>query len=205
MKKASIYAILLSGLFMTAGLSSCESNKTDDANQAHTDLKDTEGDSKEMAIDENNEKFLDSDEKKDAKFAVNAADGGMLEVELGKLAQTNAASPAVKEFSKHIIEDHSKANDEMKALAVSKGIALPEALSDKAQKDYDKLAKKTGHEFDKDYLDFMVSDHKEDIADFEKEAEKGNDSEVKSFAAAKLPTLKHHLKMAEETRDALKK
>ena len=205
MKKLSIYAIALSVLLIAGNLVSCESKKTDDAEHAHTDLSDTEGDSKKMAKDQNDEKFDDSDIKKDAKFAVNAADGGMLEVEVGKLAASKGSSKVVKDFAKHLVEDHSKANEELKALALSKSISLPEALSEKNQKKYDKLNEKSGAEFDKDFIDLMVSDHKDDIDLFEKEADKGNDPELKSFAAGKLPTLKHHLQMAEDAKAALKK
>lgn len=205
MKKLTIYALALSGLLIGANLTSCESKKTDDAEHAHTDLSDTKGDSKDMAKEANNEKFDDSDIKKDAKFAVNAADGGMMEVEAGKLAQTKGSSKIVKDFGKHLEMDHSKANEELKAIALSKTIALPEALSEKNQKKIDKLNEKSGHDFDKEFIDLMVSDHKDDIDLFEKEADKGNDPEVKAFASSKLPTLKHHLQMAEEAKDALKK
>ncbi len=205
MKKIIIYATVLAGLLIASELTSCESSKTDDAKEAYSDLSNSMGDSKDMANNQNDEKFKDSPLKDDARFAVDAADGGMLEVELGKLAEKNASSDMVKNFSKHIIEDHSKANEEMKGIALSKSIALPEALSRKNIKVVEKFSKKTGEEFDKDYIDFMVSDHKEDINAFEKEAEKGNDPEIKSFAAYKLPTLKHHLKMAEESKAALKK
>lgn len=205
MKKLTIYAVALTGLLIAGNLVSCESKKTDDAEHAHTDLSDTQGDSKDIAKDQNDQKFEDSDIKKDAKFAVNAADGGMLEVELAALAQKNGSSKVVKDFSKHIMEDHTKANEELKALALSKSISLPTALSEKNLNKVDKLSKKTGSEFDKDYIDFMISDHKDDIDLFEKEAEKGNDPELKAFAAGKLPTLKHHLQMAEDAKEALKK
>ena len=205
MKKLSIYAIALIGILITANLLSCESRKKDDAKEALTDLSDTMGDSKDMATNQNDEKFKGNPLKDDARFAVAAADGGMLEVELGKLAETNASSQLVKDFGKHIVEDHSKANEEMKALALSKNISLPEALSKKYIKKVDEFSKKTGEEFDKDYMALMVSDHKDDIKEFEKEVEKGNDSEIKAYASSKIPTLKHHLQMAEDTKEALKK
>src|SRR5687768_18424506 len=71
-------------------------------------------DTKEVAEDQNEEKFDDSNIEKDTEFAVKAADGGMLEVELGKLAQTNAASPEVKKFAQMMVDEHTKANDELK-------------------------------------------------------------------------------------------
>jgi putative membrane protein len=162
-------------------------------------------DTKEVAEDQNEEKFDDSNIEKDTEFAVEAADGGMLEVELGKLAQANAASPEVKKFAQMMVDDHSKANDELKALAAQKSITLPAAMSEKCQKKYNDLTEKKGEEFDKDYVSLMVSDHKDDVDAFEKEADKGNDPELKAWAGEKLPTLRHHLEMAQATEEVLKK
>lgn len=158
-------------------------------------------DSKAIAEEQNEEKFEDANLEKDTEFAVTAADGGMLEVQLGKLAQTNASSAQVKKFAQMMVEDHSKANDELKALAQQKGITLPTALSEDHQKKYNDIAEKTGEAFDKEYMDFMVKDHKEDINAFQNEAENGNDQELKTWAAGKVPTLQHHLEMAQAAQD----
>jgi len=166
--------------------------------------KKSETDSKELAKDQNEEKFDNSSIEDDTRFAVAAADGGMLEVQLGQLALANASSEEVKKFGQSMIDDHSKANEELKALAATKNISLPGVLSDKNQKTYEDFAKKTGIEFDKDYADFMVKDHKEDIDDFKKEAEKGKDPDLKSWAAGKVSTLEHHLMMAESAHNAVK-
>jgi putative membrane protein len=116
----------------------------------------------------------------DTKFAVEAADGGMMEVELGKLAQTNASSKQIKDFGQQMVNDHGKAGEELKMLAASKNITLPSALSNKNQDSYNDLAKKKGVDFDKAYASFMVDDHKEDIDKFKHEAEKGNDADRKN-------------------------
>jgi len=162
-------------------------------------------DSKEISEKQNDEKFEKTDTKKDAEFAVKAADGGMLEVKLGQLAQSNATNADVKKFGQHMIDDHSKANSELQSLAQQKDISIPGTLSDDNQKKYDELAKKTGSDFDKAYCEFMVRDHKEDIDAFQREADKGEDAELKSWAAEKLPTLKHHLQMAEDAEKTVKK
>jgi putative membrane protein len=94
-------------------------------------------------------------------------------------------------------DDHSKANDELKQLASSKGISLPEELSAKDKALKDRLSKLSGPQFDKVYMNNMVIDHKKDVAEFAKESKSGNDSDVKQFAAKTLPTLKDHLKEAE--------
>lgn len=171
-----------------------------------------ETDSKEIAEDQNDEKFDKSKDadaypalEKDAEFAVKVADGGLLEVRLGELAQSNAASPDVKKFGQRMITDHGKANEELKALAQQKNISLPATLSNKNQEKYDDLAKKTGVEFDKAYCNLMVKDHKDDIDEFKKQADKGNDPELKSWASEKLPTLENHLTMIESMQDVIKK
>jgi putative membrane protein len=166
--------------------------------------KKAETDNKEIAENQNDEKLADTDQRKDADFAVAAADGGQLEVQLGQLALKNSSNTEIKKFGQSMIDDHSRANEELKALARQKGITLPIALSDKNQKDYEDLAKKTGLEFDKAYCEFMVKDHKEDIDEFKKEAEKGTDPEIKAWAQGKIATLEHHLMMAENTHNVVK-
>jgi putative membrane protein len=155
-------------------------------------------DSKRVAMEENKSK-LSKEMCKDSKFAVCAADGGMLEIKLAELAQTNASSASVKQFANTMITDHGKANQELKALAADKKISLPSKLSDKSQKTYDWFAKMKGEDFDKAYSKCMTRDHKMDICEFEKEAKKGKDPEMKKWAADKVPVLKGHYEMAKNT------
>ncbi|MES2329761.1 MAG: DUF4142 domain-containing protein [Bacteroidota bacterium] len=157
-----------------------------------------EPDSKKEAVAENNEKFDSTAIKDDAKFAVAAADGGMMEVQLGKLALTNSSAPIVKNFAQMMIDDHSMAGEELKTLAKTKNITLPDALSNKNQDAYNDLAKKKGKEFDKAYTSFMVKDHKEDIDEFKKQGQNGNDKDLKNWAWGKVPILEHHLMMAQK-------
>jgi putative membrane protein len=155
-----------------------------------------------------NEKKLDAKDstevEDDAKYAVEAANGGMLEVELGKLAQNKAISPEVAKFANMMVADHTKANNELKALAASKKISLPATLGDKFQKDYDDFSKMKREEFDKAYTDYMVKDHKEDIEEFKKEASDGKDPDLKAFASKHVPILEHHLLMAQQANDAVR-
>ncbi|MEJ7644528.1 MAG: DUF4142 domain-containing protein [Chryseolinea sp.] len=159
--------------------------------------KKVDNDSKEIAEDQNEEKFEDTKVEDDTEFAVAAADGGLLEVKLGELAVANGLSPEIKKFGQSMVDDHGKANQELKGLAEQKQITIPTTLSDKNQEKYDDLALKKGADFDEAYAEFMVKDHKDDIDAFKKEAEKGNDSELKAWAAEKVPVLEHHLMMAE--------
>jgi len=129
----------------------------------------------------------------DAEFAVAAANGGMAEVELSKVAETKATNAKVKEFATMMTKDHMTANEELMALAKTKNITLPTTVGVDEQKTMGDLQKKSGAEFDKDYVDVMVTDHKKTIDLFEKASTDAKDAEIKSFAIKTLPTLKNHL------------
>jgi putative membrane protein len=127
------------------------------------------------------------------------ASGGMLEVRLGQYASANAADIAVRHFGENMVDDHSKANEELRTLASEKSIETPKVLAQKDQEVLDRLEKLTGGAFDKGYMTQMVEDHKATIALFEKEVCHGTDVRVKGFAEKTLPTLRRHLQMAETT------
>jgi putative membrane protein len=160
-------------------------------------------DSAEGAEDQN-EETVDNKTEDDAEFAVEAADAGMLEVQLGTMALTKASSPEVKQFAQKMVDDHTNANNELKALAQQKNITLPATMGNEHQRKYDNFNDKTGAEFDKEYIDQMVKDHKEAIDEFEDQAEEGNDPELKSWASSKLAALRQHLTEAERIQEALK-
>ena len=133
----------------------------------------------------------------DASFYKKAAEGGLAEVELGKLAQDKSSTESVKEFGAMMIKDHSAANEKLKAIAEAKSIKLPTSPSVGQMATKTKLEVLNGKTFDKSYIKGMVADHKEDIKEFQKEASTGQDADAKAYAAATLPTLKAHLKKIE--------
>ncbi len=134
----------------------------------------------------------------DRKFMDNAAQGGMAEVELGQLAQEKGQSQEVKDFGKKMVDDHTQANDQLKQLASQKGVTLPTDLNVKDKATKAKLEKLSGDQFDQAYMRDMLTDHKKDVAEFQKESKSASDPELKSWAGQTLPTLQGHLKMAEE-------
>jgi putative membrane protein len=140
----------------------------------------------------------------DRKFIENAAEGGMAEVQLGKLAEQKAASDQVKQFGKKMADDHQKANEQLKKIAASKGINLPTDISASDRREYDKLQKKSGADFDREYMKEMVSDHKKDVKDFQSAAKSADDAEIKNFASSTLPTLQQHLDLAQQTENVAK-
>ncbi len=134
----------------------------------------------------------------DNSFAKDAAEGGMAEVKMGQLAQSNAMNASVKMFGQRMVTDHTKMGDELKAVASRKNIALPSDISSKQELTYKTLSSKTGADFDKAYISDMVKDHEEDVAAFQKEANSGTDEDLKALASKALPTLQEHLKMAQD-------
>ena len=133
----------------------------------------------------------------DRNFIMDAAMGGMMEVELGKVAAQQGASDAVKQFGQRMVDDHSKANSELMALASSKGITLPAELDAKHREHVTKMSAMSGADFDREYGKMMLSDHRKDVSEFEKQSTRGTDPDLKAFASKTLPTLQEHLKMAE--------
>jgi len=128
----------------------------------------------------------------DKTFMTNAAKGGMMEVEWGKLAAQNGQNADVKKFGSRMVTDHSKANSELMALAKEEGVALPGAKSPGKWKS------------DKDYMDMMMKDHQADLAEFQKEAQSGTDPDLKAFAAKYSKVVQQHLDLAKQTQSKLK-
>jgi putative membrane protein len=135
----------------------------------------------------------------DKAFVKEALAGGLAEVELGKLAGEKSSNAEVKKFGERMVQDHSKAGDELKALAMMKQIAVPSDLNAKDKALRDRLSRLSGAAFDRAYMQAMVSDHVNDVRAFKQEANAGKDADVKAFAAKTLPTLEDHLTMARNT------
>lgn len=158
-------------------------------------------DTVESAEDINDDKQNVNEDISD--FMVKAANGGMMEVQLGEMAQQNAMSQSVKNFGSMIVSDHGKANEELKTLASAKNITLPAAVGGDLKEHIDKLTQLKGSEFDQNYMDMMVDDHQDDVDLFEKAAD-SDDQDVKAFASKTLPVLRMHLDSAKAINERLK-
>lgn len=130
----------------------------------------------------------------DAKFFKAAAEGGIAEVEAGKLAQSKSSDSSVQDFGALMVTDHSAANDKLKALASSKDLKLPTSSSVTQMATKAKLEVLSGKTFDSAYVKAMIKDHEAAIALFKREIAQGQDPDAKAFATATLPTLQAHLK-----------
>ena len=139
--------------------------------------------------------------KDDSSFVMEAAVGGLMEVQSGQLAQQNGMSQRVKDFGAMMVRDHEKANQELMSLASGAGMSLPTALPADKQKHMDEMKNMKGKAFDNHYASMMVNDHQKTIDLFEKQASGGTNPQLKTWASNTLPTLKAHMDSAQ----ALKK
>jgi len=141
----------------------------------------------------------------DQQFITKAAQGGKMEVELAQMAQQKSSNDAVKQLAQKIEQDHTQANKELMDVAKLRGVDVNSAATPdtKNQAMKDRLSKLSGTDFDKAYLKMMLSDHKKDIKEFERESNRGMDTDVKAFAAKTLPALKEHLQMTENVQKGL--
>jgi putative membrane protein len=134
----------------------------------------------------------------DRLFAQLVSAGGMAEVQFAKLAMEKASSSAVKEFAGHMIDDHTKANEKLAAIADASKIPLPDKLDPDHERILAELKKRDRAEFDKFYISSQVTDHQKTALLLEWEIDSGEDAEMQRFAAGILPKVLDHLRMARE-------
>ncbi|WP_439881028.1 DUF4142 domain-containing protein [Pontibacter sp. MBLB2868] len=191
MKKVLLKGMVLGGLIFGVAACNQESGAVEEAQETN----------EEMAEDTGMEdRMTDMSE-----FMTKAASGGMMEVELGKLAQEKGQMQEVKDFGQMMVTDHSAANEKLKALAAQKNIVLPDSMGEEHMDHVQELRNMTGADFDKAYISLMVDDHQKDIDMFEDAANDLEDPEVKSFASNTVPTLRKHLDRAKEVKNMVDK
>jgi len=134
----------------------------------------------------------------DSEFMTKAASGGMLEVQLGQQVAQKATTPEAKQFAQQMVTDHTKSNEELKALAAQKNITLPTTLGEDQQKVYDDVLAEKGVDLDKKYVSAMLTDHQEDIKEYQGAVTTSSDADIKAFAQKNLPVLQMHLSMLQK-------
>ena len=127
----------------------------------------------------------------DRKFIMQAAQDGMKEVHMGQMAMQQGQSDTVKKLGRTIMQDHTKANQELMKVATKNRIA-----PDTRHK-MDKMSKKDMENFDQAWLAMMVKDHQKDIAMYQKQMQQGSDPELKKYVQKTLPVLQKHLKLVQ--------
>jgi putative membrane protein len=138
----------------------------------------------------------------DRRFVKKAAEGGHSEVALGQLAQEKGSNPDVKSYGQQLVQDHTQANSQLMQIAQQKDLKLDEDKS-KDDREYKRLSKATGSDFDRQFVEHEVKDHEKDIKEFEKAAKDSKDPQVRDFAAQVLPKLREHLAMAQRLQQSI--
>jgi putative membrane protein len=129
----------------------------------------------------------------DESFFKNAAEGGIAEVNDGKLAETKGASQSVKDFGAMMVKDHSAANQKLASIAAAQGIKLPDSPGMMQMAEGKELKMKSGDSFDKSYIKGQIKAHQETVELFQKEIASGKNAQAQQFASATLPTVQAHL------------
>nr|ALS90785.1 protein of unknown function (DUF4142) [uncultured bacterium] len=184
-KRVMVFAaMLMVGLFASLGLAQ---ETTQDSSMKKDSMKQDSMKSSALA-------------SSDKKFIMETAHGGMMEVELAKLAVDKSSNEEVKQYAQRLVDDHTKANEELTQLASQKGVPISEdhKAMMKSQTAKDKLSKLSGADFDREFISWMVKDHAKEVKEFEQVSAKAKDTDVKDWAAKTLPTLREHLQMARD-------
>jgi len=196
--------ILASGLIMLSCNNASETEKTTtDSTKAMSDANISPNPNATMP-DSNSNKMAPSTNLKTNDFVSKAGAGGLMEVAMGKLAQSNGGSNDVKEYGKMLEKDHGEAGDKLKSLAAAEGISFPTTMTDEQSQHMAHLQSLTGADFDKAFIPMMIDDHTKDIAEFKKAAAGNENEKVKSFASTTLPTLETHLSKAKSIKSKMK-
>lgn len=174
----------------------CNNEATDSVEQADSANK--------AKMESNQQPSLIATDEASANFLVDAANGGMAEVQLGEVAIRKASDSRVKAYGTMMVQDHSMANDKVKNFASQRNVTLPDTTSNEKKKDMDNVMEKTGADFDKAFIKRMVNDHESTIKLFEKASEKVSDPEIKTFVDNTLPKLKMHLDSAKAIQKSLR-
>jgi putative membrane protein len=161
-------------------------------------------DSNEVAEEANDEKFEDNDMEKDADFVAEAVAMNYAEIDMANLGSQRSSNPEVKSIAQMLVADHTKNLAELKALAQSKSITVPVEAKESDKNDLKKLSDENGKDFDKKWLEKMEDAHDKAINKFEKRADKGEDADIKAFAAKTLPHLKMHKDKIDACQDKVK-
>jgi putative membrane protein len=159
-------------------------------------------DPKEIAENQNEERFDDRKSEKDAEFLVDAAEINLEEIKLGELAQKRGSTDHVKALGKMMVDEHTAAQNELKKLAASKSITIPVVLTENGLDAFDDLNEETvGKDFDEEYASMMVKGHKGAIREFENASSNAEDGDIRNWASSMLPALRIHLEHSEACKE----
>ncbi len=196
MKSSLVHALWAAALLVSAA--GC-SSKPDSVEQAQkTNEAKTGGTLADTTVTTSKGTASTSSKAYDSDFMTKAASGGMLEVKLGQEIVKRATTPEAKQFAQQMVTDHTKGNNDLKALAAKKNITLPATLGQEQQKVYDDVVAEKGPALDQHYVKAMIADHQEDIREYQEAVTKATDPQIKGYAIQNVPMLQMHLQMVQK-------
>jgi putative membrane protein len=194
MTRSLVLVLLLLG-FLAVG---CSSNTNKAATPDNSREPAAAGDNANNANNSSSASSSSTSSNPDRQFINDAAKGNRAEIELGKLVESKAKDPGVKQFAKMMQTDHAKALSQLEQIAQSRNLTLADGIPEDAQDLETKLSSESGKDMEKDYMDGMVKDHQKDVKDFKDATQSLQDNDVKQWAEKTLPTLQRHLQRAEQ-------
>jgi putative membrane protein len=166
--------------------------KTDSANKAQVSAADSTLKAKKTLQDDA------------SKFLVKSYESGMYEIQLSQLAATHALDPDVKKLAGDLVAAHTTINSKMSAIAAAANFILPVAVDKDHQKNLDDMVKLTGADFDKKYMNTIVSGHEKSVSNYKDAYKNLKPGDTKTFAGETLPKIEDHLAMAKKVKDRIK-
>ena len=134
----------------------------------------------------------------DKQFLKMAADANMTEAHLGQMAEAQASEDAVKNFGKMLDQDHTKAYTQLQQVASKDGQSIPTGINVRQDRSIEQLMHLKGKNFDRSFVRDEIQDHQRAIAEFKREAQRGENPGLKSYAQQTLPVLENHLHQAQD-------
>ncbi|MEJ1237379.1 DUF4142 domain-containing protein [Chryseolinea sp. T2] len=160
-------------------------------------------DAVEQAERSNDRKSDDKEvNEEDANFLARVADGRMADLQQGKLASEKSANGLIRDYGKLMMKDQQMLLAQVKLLAATKNVTLPDNMSEGKSDERTDLVKESGKSFDKKFVDIMISEHERDISSFE-EAAQSSDRKISQFAEKYLPLLESHLEKIKDIKDQM--
>jgi putative membrane protein len=173
----------------------------DSANQKQIDKSDS---ARKAAVSDSSLKAIKTLQEDASKFLVKSYESGMYEIQLSQLAATNGLDTDVKNLAATLVTDHTAINNKINAIAASVNFILPAAINADHQKDLQDMGKLTGANFDKKYIDAIVSGHEKSVSNYKDAYKNLAESDTKNFAGQTLPKIEDHLAMAKKVQDRIK-
>jgi putative membrane protein len=193
MKKSAPFLTLVLALVCLT-LAGCQQQKGASSEGGYSEPRTTD-----QQASQQNQQQLSGDQQ----VIADAAIAGQAEMELSRTATTKTSNPAVKRLAQKLVEDHSKANQQLESLPQASQVLQSLNIPEDKRGKIEQISKLSGKEFDRAFIDHAVEAHEKSVVRFQGAASSAQGSEVKQFASQTLPVLQQHLEMAKSLQSQL--